>query len=141
MEWGMSAGLGVIRTEDLESGFGAVLGMNLSKNWMSLGVRFSIGDRESLDARIEDGTILDLGLMVVGARGRFRRLHAALRAGPAVWGVRIEDLADFELSLAAQGELMVYASSKIGVGAIVAYNLNDVREFWVVTIGVGIGPR
>jgi hypothetical protein len=134
---GFCMGLGVTRAESA-SGPGVILGLNVGKKWVTGGVRFSWGDPSY--EFLEDTTVLDLGLLL-GVRFRYRSLQAAVRAGPAAWGFTIGDLADFDGSLAVQGELFVYFSRSTGLGAVVAWNENDTVDFYTVTLGFATGPR
>jgi len=85
-------------------------------------------------------TIFDLGLLL-GARVGFGRFELAARAGPAVWGFGVEDFVDFRPSFAAQGELFAYPWRNVGIGTVVAYNDNDLLDFYMVTVGIAVGPR
>ncbi len=141
--WGFALGGGVARYES-QSDLAAVVGMNLSKKWVSLGIRFSLGSREPLpdsnSELAEDGMVFDLGLLV-GVRGTYRALQVAARAGPAAWGLNIGEFEDVKAAFAAQGELFVYFSSNVGFGAIVTYNDNSLKDYFIAALGIAIGPR
>lgn len=144
-QWGFAIGGGVTRySDDDNSGLGALIGVNVSNKWATAGVRMSIGGRDNTSSAIQEidgeSQVMDLGLLL-GVRGRFHAFALALRAGPAVWGFSVDQFVDFDLAFAAQGELVVYLWPNVGIGALVAYNDNDLIDFTVVTLGIAIGPR
>ncbi|HXV13721.1 MAG TPA: hypothetical protein VEC56_05905 [Candidatus Krumholzibacteria bacterium] len=141
--WGFAFGMGTARYDE-QSDVAAVLGLNVSKKWGSLGVRFSVGNRDPVEGSSEDlaidGEVFDLAFLV-GVRTESRGVQMALRAGPAAWGLDLGDLEDVRSSFAAQGELFFYPSSTVGFGTIVAYNNNSLQDYYIVTLGIAIGPR
>lgn len=146
-EWGYCLGVGSMRYAD-RSDIGGVIGLNVSKSIVTGGIRFSIGNREGVytpsasqySEALDGGYVFDLGVLV-GLRGAYRGVRAALRAGPAAWGFGVADLTDIRWSFAAQGELFFYPRSNVGFGSIVAYNDNEFEDFYIVTIGIAVGPR
>ena len=121
------------------------MGLNVGTKWATAGVRMSVNGRDNTGSigaaeAIDEATFLDLGLLL-GLRAGFGRFELAARAGPAVWGFGIEDFAEFNASFAAQGELFVYPWRSVGIGTVVAYNDNDLLDFFLVTIGIAVGPR
>jgi hypothetical protein len=145
-QWGFALGMGASRypgTED--SGLGFVMGLNVGSKWATAGVRMAVSGRDNENSSgvaeaIGETKVLDLGLLL-GARVGFGRFELAARAGPAVWGFGVGDFVDFNASFAAQGELFVYPWRSVGIGTVVAYNDNDMLDFYIVTIGIAIGPR
>ncbi len=145
-QWGFAMGVGATSypgTDD--SGLGFVMGVNIGSKWATAGVRMAVSGRDDENSSPVAGaageaTVLDLGLLL-GVRAGFGRFELAARAGPAVWGFGVEDFVDFNASFAAQGELFVYPWRTVGIGTIVAYNDNDVLDFYQVTIGIAFGPR
>ncbi len=140
-EWGLAFGVGAAHNLD-QNDIAMVLGLNVSKKWVSAGVRFSLGDRDPfLESGEPDGdAVFDLGFMI-GVRGKFRGLQMAARAGPAAWGLDLGDLEDVRSSFAAQGELFFYPFQNVGFGTMVAYNANSYRDYTIVTLGIAFGPR
>ncbi len=143
-QFGFAIGGGVAKyTNDYNSGAGALIGINVSNKWATVGVRMAIGGGDVFFETpnvIGEGQVMDLGLLI-GVRGRFHALAGALRAGPAVWGFHVGDFADFNASFAAQAELVVYPWRHVGIGALVAYNDNEFIDFTIATLGIVIGPR
>lgn len=145
-KWGFALGGGAAHypgTDD--SGIGLVMGVNVGSKWATAGVRMAVSERDdagnpAIPEAIGESTILDLGLLL-GLRAGFGRFELAARAGPAVWGFGVEDFVDFHASFAAQAELFVYPWRNVGIGTIVAYNDNDLLDFYMVTIGIAVGPR
>ncbi len=144
--WGFAAGGGATHYIDTNgSGLGLVMGMNAANKWATAGVRMAVCGRDDpndprVPAASGQTTFFDLGLLL-GARVGFGRFELAARAGPAVWGFGVEDFVDLRASFAAQGELFAYPWRNVGIGTIVAYNDNDLLDFYMVTIGIAIGPR
>lgn len=143
-EWGFAAGLGTAQIND-QSETALVLGFNVSRKWVSAGMRFSIGDRDPTEDSTfanadADGEVFDLGFLL-GVRGTFRGVQAAVRAGPAAWGLNLGELEDVKPSFAAQGELFFYPGDTVGFGTIVTYNNNEFQDYYIVTLGIAIGPR
>jgi len=144
-QWGSAVGVGSTRfLGSNDSGLGYVVGLNVGSKWATAGVRFAATSRDEhnpdVPAALGASTVLDLGLLL-GARVGFGRFELAARAGPAVWGFKLADFLDFDASFAAQGELFVYPWRNVGIGTIVAYNDNDLLDFYIVTIGIAVGPR
>lgn len=137
-QFGFAIGGGVAKySDDYNSGMGALIGINISSKWATAGVRMTVGGGDVFNG---ESQVMDLGLLL-GVRARFHALALALRAGPAVWGFNVGDFVDFHGSFAAQGELVVYPWSNVGIGALVAYNDNEFIDYTVVTLGIAIGPR
>ena len=144
--WGFAVAGGATRYPDSDdSGLGVVIGLNVSNKWATGGLRMAVSGRDDpynphVPAADGESTLLDLGLLL-GVRAEFGRFELAARAGPAVWGFGVEDFVDFSASFAAQGELFIYPWQNVGIGTIVAYNDNDFLDFYMVTIGIAVGPR
>ncbi len=142
--WGFAAGGGAAQYPgSQDSGLGFVLGLNVGSKWTTAGLRMAVADRDEITTAygsLEKTTMFDLGLLF-GARVGFGPFELAARAGPAAWGFSIDDFLDVQASFAAQGELFVYPWHNVGIGTVVAYNNNDALDFYVVTIGIAVGPR
>ena len=142
-EWGFAVGVGNARYEN-QGDLAGVLGLNVAKRWVTAGVRFTIGDRAPVEdgnpALAVDGNVFDLGVLV-GVRGEFRGLQAAVRAGPAAWGLNFGEFEDIKAAFAAQGELFFYPTQTVGFGSIVTYNANDIQDYYIVALALAFGPR
>lgn len=143
-EWGFAAGLGTAQYDE-QSAMALVLGFNVAKKWASASMRFSIADRDPIEGSTfsnaaDDGEVFDLAFLI-GIRGKFRGLQTALRAGPAAWGLNLGELQDVKAAFAAQGELFFYPGDTVGFGTIVTYNDNEFQDYYIVTLGIAIGPR
>jgi hypothetical protein len=145
-QWGFAFGFGASRYPGSDdSGLGFVMGVNVGTKWATAGVRMAVSGRDDQNSTavaeaVGEGTVLDLGLLL-GARVGFSRFELAARAGPAVWGFEVGDFIDFKASFAAQGELFVYPWRNVGIGTLVAYNDNDLLDFYIVTLAIAVGPR
>jgi hypothetical protein len=142
----MNLGMGFGGVEDASSGLSFLGGVNLGYKWFMVGTHIT-GVKWNVQYIAagytlfeEQGHLYDLPLLL-GVRGNFSGIHTTLSVGPAAYAKGFGDLFDFDGSIAAQGEFLVFAADNFGFGAIVTYNWNDFADFYVVCLGLAIGDR
>lgn len=141
MNFGAGPGFHENAFRDLhETGFGVVGGISFETKAAFTGTRFCLAHREVTGDDFDpewqtSGESVDLALLF-GLQGQFKSAHVELGLGPATYGAKIEDVFDFNFSLAYQAGLTAMMSRNLGVGAMFAYNQNEFRDFYVVAVGV-----
>lgn len=125
------------------TGLAFLVGANLGYRALLVGARFTAVDRgrpDELDDDIvlESGGVHDVALLF-GLRGTLGSVQASISAGPSGYAFNIGDLEDLKGSWSGQAELYVFANRSLGVGTVVGYNWNDIRDFYVVSFGIAVG--